>query len=89
MDQENTAKVWDPGFNKRFSLLRAGRTITLDRGLAEAFSHKPLLPSCEEDGTITHNVRKRAFFYALTNRLMKKRIFSRIRARRWSRVRNF
>lgn len=48
-----------------FPFCGPGATITLDRALAEAFSHKPLLLSCEEDGTISNNVRKKGLFLCI------------------------
>ncbi len=61
----NPKSIWYHGSNMRFSLLRVGSTVTLDRALAEAFSHKPPLLSCEEDGTILHNGRKRGVLYII------------------------
>ncbi len=54
---------WYHGSNRRFTILRAGSTVTPNRALAESFSHKPSLLSCEEDGTILHNGRRRGFLY--------------------------
>lgn len=63
MDQNSTARVWYHGSDQKFSLLREGSTVTPDRELAEAFSHKPPLLSCEEGGVILHNGRKRGYLY--------------------------
>lgn len=54
---------WYHGSNRRFTVLRAGSTVTPNRALAESFSHKPSLLSCEKDGTILHNGRRRGFLY--------------------------
>ena len=48
---------------KKFSLLREGSTITPNRALAEAFSHKPPILSCEADGTLLHNGKKYGYLY--------------------------
>lgn len=50
---------WYHGSNRRFTVLRAGSTVTPNRALAESFSHKPSLLY----GTILHNGRRRGFLY--------------------------
>ena len=57
--------VWYHGSNQLFSVLRAGSTITQWRELAEAFSHKPTLLCCEDDGRIFHNGEAQGFLYVL------------------------
>ena len=63
MSPKNTAGIWYHGSNKKFSLLREGSTITPNRALAEAFSHKPPILSCEADGTLLHNGKKYGYLY--------------------------
>jgi len=47
--------AWYHGSPRRLTTLRAGSTITRDRRLAEAFSHKPTLLCREDDGSIRHD----------------------------------
>lgn len=61
----NDAEIWYHGSNRTFALLREGSTVTRNRPLAEAFSHKPPLLSCEEDGVILHNGRKKGYLYVV------------------------
>lgn len=65
MSPKNTAGIWYHGSNKKFSLLREGSTITPNRALAEAFSHKPPILSCEADGTLLHNGKKYGYLYCI------------------------
>ena len=65
MSPKNTAGIWYHGSNKKFSLLREGSTITPNRALAEAFSHKPPILSSEADGTLLHNGKKSGYLYRI------------------------
>ena len=65
MSPKNTAGIWYHGSNKKFSLLREGSTITPNRALAEAFSHKPPILSCEADGTLLRNGKKYGYLYCI------------------------
>ena len=57
--------VWYHGSNQWFSLLKEGSTITPWRELAEAFSHKPVVLSILDDGTIVHNGEAPGYLYLL------------------------
>jgi hypothetical protein len=48
-------ETWYHGSNQVLTVLRAGSTITLDRRLAEVFSHRPTRVSRNDEGTIRHN----------------------------------
>ena len=57
--------VWYHGLPERFTLLRAGSTITQWRALAEAFSHKPQALSYEDDGSIWQNGTLPGYLYVI------------------------
>ncbi len=59
----NEKGAWYHGSNRKLKYLRKGSTVTQWRELAEAFSHKPKLLGYEDDGTITHNGRKKGYLY--------------------------
>lgn len=88
MSPKNTAGIWYHGSNKKFSLLREGSTITPNRALAEAFSHKPPILSCEADGTLLHNGKNTAISTVSTNRSTRSAICTSIRAQHWSQARS-
>ena len=56
---------WYHGSPLELSLLRAGSTVTQERALACAFSHKPTLLCLEDDGRIRHNGSQPGYLYRL------------------------
>lgn len=56
---------WYHGSNQKFDVLETGSTITQWRELAEAFSHKPSLLCCEDDGSIWQNGTERGYLYLI------------------------
>lgn len=61
--------TWYHGSDRILSELRQGSTVTQWRGLVEAFSHKPTVLCCEDDGTIIHNDEKKGYLYAIDERV--------------------
>lgn len=57
--------VWYHGSDRLFDRLLAGSTVTQWRGLAEAFSHKPVWLSYDDCGTITHGGVLPGFLYVI------------------------
>ena len=55
--------VWYHGSNLRLTVLRAGSTVTKDKALAEAFSHRPSVLCMEDSGKIVHNGKGAGFLY--------------------------
>lgn len=55
MGQDEHETTWYHGSPLRLTILRTGSTITRQRRLAEAFSHKPTILALDDDGTIQHN----------------------------------
>lgn len=55
---------WYHGSPEELAVLRIGSTITQDRALAAAFSHKPSL-LVQDDGRIRHNGQRPGFLFAI------------------------
>jgi hypothetical protein len=65
-------KPWYHGSPKALDVLRAGSTITQDRELARAFSHKPTLVSVDDAGEarqIKHNGHELGFLYCVAEEI--------------------
>ena len=61
----NWSRKWYHGSNQVFDVLRIGSTITQNKKLAEAFSHKPTLLCLADDGSITHNGKEKGYLYLI------------------------
>ena len=59
------SETWYHGSPRELATLRTGSTVTQDRKLAEAFSHKPTLVSVSDSGRIKHNGSKPGFLYRI------------------------
>ena len=57
--------VWHHGSNLRLAVLRTGSTVTKNKALAEAFSHRPSVLCMEDSGGIVHNGREAGFLYCI------------------------
>ena len=57
--------VWYHGSNVQFDILKQGSTITQWKALAEAFSHKPTVLCCDDDGEISHNGIEKGYLYVI------------------------
>ena len=62
--------VWYHGSPERFTLLRAGSTITQWRALAEAFSHKPRSLCYDDTGHIEHDGQEKGYLYVVDEPLV-------------------
>jgi hypothetical protein len=60
---ERHERVWYHGSPYELTELAAGSTITPNRDLARAFSHKPTLVSIDDDGAIRHNGTRAGILY--------------------------
>jgi len=74
MTEPDLIKPWFHGSPRQLLELRAGSTITPDRDLARAFSHKPTLLSISDDGAIKHNGRVDGFLYAISEPIQREDI---------------
>jgi hypothetical protein len=58
--------VWYHGSPARLGWLAPGSTITRDRRLAVAFSHKPRVVSVEDGGWVRHDGRESGYLYQVS-----------------------
>ena len=65
MERGKDMEVWYHGSNLRLTVLRAGSTVTKNKALAEAFSHRPSVLCMEDSGEIVHNGREAGFLYCI------------------------
>ncbi len=61
---------WYHGSPLALDHLRSGSTVTRDRRLAEAFSHKPTLLVVDDDGCIRHDGTAPGRLYRLAEQLL-------------------
>ena len=59
------SKPWYHGSPFQLTRIRAGSTITQNRDLARAFSHKPTIVSISDEGQIKHNGVRAGYLYCL------------------------
>ncbi|MBU5439218.1 hypothetical protein KQI42_14440 [Tissierella sp. MSJ-40] len=64
IDQENS-NIWFHGSQVKMTILRSGSSITRNKNLAIAFSHRPTQVSVENDGSIQHNGQENGYLYIL------------------------
>lgn len=67
--------VWYHGSPVEMSLLRKGSSITRNRELAIAFSHKPTELSVSDNGTIEHNGKLEGYLYTVDEELLNDDIY--------------
>ena len=58
-------KTWFHGSPERLHSLRPGASVTQNRRLAEAFSHKPSFTSISDDGSIRHDGARQSWLYVV------------------------
>lgn len=63
VNPERHKGIWYHGSPYELTELAAGSTITPDRDLARAFSHKPTLVCIDDDGAIRHNGTRTGILY--------------------------
>jgi hypothetical protein len=61
--------TWYHGSPLVLEVLHPGSTITQNRALAEAFSHKPTVLSLDDDGRIRHNGIQPGYLYRIAEPL--------------------
>jgi hypothetical protein len=62
-------QTWYHGSPLQLDILRVGSTITPLRHVAEVFSHKPVIVSIADDGTILHNGHQQGLLYVIDEAL--------------------
>ena len=66
MSRQNS---WYHGSPQQLNILREGSSITQNRDLARAFSHKQTLLCVEDDGNIRHNGILPGYLYRITEEI--------------------
>jgi hypothetical protein len=69
MPEWDPSRTWYHGSPLTLSVLRAGSTVTQDRGLARVFSHRPTIVCIEDDGRIRHSGQQPGILYRLVGPL--------------------
>ncbi len=59
--------IWYHGSQKELTKLRVGSSITQDKNVAKAFSHRPSLVSMSDEGEIKHNGVTPGYLYAVSD----------------------
>jgi hypothetical protein len=59
------SQSWYHGSPVLLEVLATGGSITRNRGLAIAFSHKPTQIGVSDDGTISHNGKQNGYLYEI------------------------
>jgi len=62
---EPESQIWYHGSPLLLEMLATGSSITRNRGLAIAFSHKPSQLGVSNDGTIHHNGEQNGYLYEI------------------------
>ncbi len=62
-------KTWYHGSPSKLNTIRKGTTITQERELAKAFSHKPTIVSVSDDGRIKHNGTRPGLLYYVSEEI--------------------
>lgn len=61
--------TWFHGSEHQLAVLRTGSSITENRAIARAFSHRPKAVSVEEDGRVRHTGTAPGYLYEVTETL--------------------
>lgn len=69
IDKQNV-QIWYYGSPYKLDMIRTGSSITRNKELAKAFSHKPSGLSVDENGTIAHN-GKEIGYLSVVDELLK------------------
>ncbi len=66
MEDWDYSRTWYHGSQEKSTKLRVGSSITQNRNIARAFSHRPSLLSVSNDGTIKHNGTVSGYLYVVS-----------------------
>lgn len=62
---DKESKIWYHGSPYEIEVLKTGSSVTRNKQLAIAFSHKPTQLSVNDDGTIIHNGSVKGYLYSI------------------------
>jgi hypothetical protein len=74
-ESDDNAQPWYHGSDQILTSLRAGSSITQNRDLARAFSHKPSLLGQSDDGRLQHNGELPGYLYLVDEALTEKDVY--------------
>ncbi len=58
--------MWFHGSQQRFSRLRPGSSVTRNKNVAKAFSHRPSIVSWSDEGEIKHDGSMPGYLYSIS-----------------------
>ena len=61
--------TWYHGSQQKLTTLRVGSSITQDRNVAKAFSHRPSLLTQSEGGTVKHDGATPGYLYTVADKI--------------------
>ncbi len=61
--------TWYHGSQQKLTTLRIGSSITQDRNVAKAFSHRPSLLTMPDDGPVKHDGVTSGYLYTVTDEI--------------------
>ena len=61
--------TWYHGSQQKLTTLRVGSSITQDRNVAKAFSHRPSLLTMSDDGTVKHDGVTPGYLYIVADEI--------------------
>ena len=77
-------RPWYHGSQRRLTTLRAGSSITQDRAVARAFSHRPSRVSLPGNGTIKHDGTAPGYLYVVAEEVRSADVYPHpVNAGRW------
>ena len=78
--------TWYHGSQQKLTTLRVGSSITQDKTVAKAFSHRPSMLSMSEGGTVTHDGVTPGYLYIVADEISPEDVYPHphpVNATRW------
>ena len=78
--------TWYHGSQQKLTTLRVGSSITQDKTVAKAFSHRPSMLSMSEGGTVKHDGVAPGYLYIVTDEISPEDVYPHphpVNATRW------
>ena len=69
MQDYDYSLTWYHGSQQKLTTLRVGSSITQNKNVAKAFSHRPSLLTQSEGGTVKHDGETPGYLYAVTDEI--------------------
>ena len=75
MEDRDYSRTWYHGSQEKLTRLRMGSSITQNKEIARAFSHRPSLLSVSNDGTIKHNGTVSGYLYIVSEEVKAEDVY--------------